>query len=100
MALGKAITKRKLYFLEKVHGMKVIGIHSKNRLEWMMTDWSCVLFGLTSIPLYDTLGIENISYCLNQTEMTTTFVSKDTLKIILGLKDIGRLTTVISYDKI
>ena len=37
--------------------MKFVGIYSKNRLEWLLTDFACVLFGLTSIPLYDTLGV-------------------------------------------
>jgi long-chain acyl-CoA synthetase len=37
--------------------MNLIGIYSKNRTEWMITDIACVLFGLVSVPLYDTLGI-------------------------------------------
>ncbi len=44
--------------------MKVIGIYSKNRPEWNETDMGCVLYGLTTIPLYDTLGPESISHVL------------------------------------
>ena len=47
--------------------MGFIGIYSKNRLEWLITDFACTLFGLTSVPLYDTLGLENLTYCLKQT---------------------------------
>ena len=36
--------------------LKFIGIFSKNRKEWGITDIACVLYGITSIPLYDTLG--------------------------------------------
>lgn len=36
--------------------MKFIGIFAKNRVEWLWIDMACVLFGLTSVPLYDTLG--------------------------------------------
>jgi len=98
--LGRVLEKKKLYFEESVYNMKLIGIYAKNRYEWFITDWACIHFGYTSVPLYDTLGIENLSYCLNQTEMTTLFVSAATIKQILGLKDIGKLRTLISYDKI
>lgn len=96
--LGKALVNRGLYSVEPHHNMRLIGIFSKNRYEWLASDWACILFGLTTVPLYDTLGVENISYCLNQTEMTTIFATLATIKILLKLKDIGRLNTVISYD--
>lgn len=78
--------------------MRLIGIYSKNRYEWFITDWACVLFGITTVPLYDTLGVENLSYCLHQTEMTSLFVSSSSLKTLLELKDMGKLRTIISYD--
>jgi len=56
-----------LQFREALYEMDLIGIYSKNRYEWFVTDWACVTFGFTTVPLYDTLGIENLSYCLNQT---------------------------------
>jgi len=56
--------------------MKFIGIYAKNRYEWFITDWACAFFGITSVPLYDTLGVQNLSFCLKQTEMTTLFVSR------------------------
>lgn len=49
----------------KNFNMKVIGIYSKNRIEWNETDMGCVLYGITTIPLYDTLGPESISYVLD-----------------------------------
>ena len=36
--------------------MKFIGIFSKNRPEWTLVDIACMIYGLTSVPLYDTLG--------------------------------------------
>ena len=78
--------------------MKFIGIYSKNRYEWLVTDWACVLFGLTSVPLYDTLGVQNLTFCLNQTEMTTVFVSAETAKVLLKLEDYGKLKTLVSFD--
>jgi long-chain acyl-CoA synthetase len=80
--------------------MGFIGIYAKNRVEWLLTDYACTIFGLTSVPLYDTLGLENLTYCLKQTEMTTLFVSDGTLKILLGLKDFGNLKNVVVFDRI
>jgi long-chain acyl-CoA synthetase len=53
--------------------MKVIGIYSKNRTEWNETDMGCVLYGITTIPLYDTLGPESISHVLNNSSITSLF---------------------------
>jgi long-chain acyl-CoA synthetase len=75
-----------------------MGIYSKNRYEWFITDWACALFGITSVPLYDTLGVENLTFCLNQTLMTSIFVSNQTVKSLLKLQDLGKLKLVISYD--
>lgn len=40
----------------------LIGVYSKNRVEWNTLDMGCALYGYTLIPLYDTLGSETISY--------------------------------------
>ena len=78
--------------------MNLIGIFSKNRYEWMVTDVACCLYGLTLVPLYDTLGIENLSYCLNHSGITTLFCTAQTVKTLIGLKDFGNLKNVVSYD--
>lgn len=78
--------------------MNIVGIYSKNRVEWWTTDWACGLFGITSVPLYDTLGKENLTYCLKQTMMTTLFLSAPCMKNLLDLDDIGNLQTLICYD--
>lgn len=83
--LGRYLFSNKLFFVEELYNMKLIGMYSKNRYEWFITDWACILFGLTSIPLYDTLGIENLTFCLSQTLMTTIFVSNGTIKTLLKL---------------
>jgi long-chain acyl-CoA synthetase len=48
------------------------------------------------IPLYDTLGLENITYCLKHSGITTCFVTPGTLPILNKTPDIGRLTTVVT----
>lgn len=98
--LGRALMKRKLYFVEPEIGMRLVGIYARNRLEWFITDWACIQFGLTSVPLYDTLGVDNLSYCLRQTELTTLFATSDTIRVLLKLSDRGALRTIISYDPV
>ena len=62
--LGSYLVENKMYFEEPKDGMKLIGIFAKNRVEWLIADIACILYGLTIVPLYDTLGIENLTYCL------------------------------------
>ena len=62
--LGSYLVENKLYYEEPKEKMKFIGIYSKNRWEWLVADIACILYGLTIIPLYDTLGVDNLTYCL------------------------------------
>jgi long-subunit acyl-CoA synthetase (AMP-forming) len=55
--LGRFIHSRQLFYVEELQKLKFIGIYSKNRYEWFLTDWACILFGITTIPLYETLGV-------------------------------------------
>lgn len=54
---GSFLLQNKMEFPENIHGMKLVGIFSKNRYEWIVADVACMLYGLTIVPLYDTLGI-------------------------------------------
>jgi long-subunit acyl-CoA synthetase (AMP-forming) len=35
---------------------KLIYIHSRNRVEWVLADIACWKYGIINVPLYDTLG--------------------------------------------
>lgn len=63
-SLGSWILNNKIEYTEDIHRMKLIGIISKNRYEWVVTDHACCLYGLTLVPLYETFGLENMEYCL------------------------------------
>lgn len=50
--------------------LRLVGIYSKNREEWSLADIGCgMLYGMTLVPLYDTLGPENLNYCINHSNM-------------------------------
>ena len=78
--------------------MNIVGIYSKNRLEWYVADWACALFGITVSPLYDTLGKENLEYCIELCGMTTLFVSNKTAEAIEKFQQKGTLKTLIVFD--
>jgi long-chain acyl-CoA synthetase len=78
--------------------MRLVGIYSKNRLEWFITDWACALFGFTVVPLYDTLGADNLAYCIEMTGLTSLFVSCKTAAEVCKFKEKGSLKTLIVYD--
>ena len=41
---------------EEEHGFRFMGIFSRNRAEWTVSDVACALYGFVTIPIYDTLG--------------------------------------------
>lgn len=65
--------------------LKVIGICSINREEWIITDLSANLLGITTVPLYETLGADMLVLILNQTEMSTLYGSEKSLINVLTL---------------
>ena len=46
-----------------------MGIFARNRPKWTILDVACILYGYCTIPIYDTLGDENISYVFNHTKL-------------------------------
>lgn len=61
-------------FLHKGHSKTTdpyIGIFSQNRPEWTITEIACYTYSLVSVPLYDTLGTEAISYIIDKASIST-----------------------------
>lgn len=77
----------------------MVGIFSKNRKEWTIVDIACVLFRMTTVPLYDTLGEEGISHILKSSNITSLFVNDSSLKVLMKSKFYGDLKNIISFDK-
>ena len=66
-----------------------------------MTDFGCLMTGITIVPLYDTLGKEAIEYILDQTQMKTVVCSADKIRTLLTLKaqdKVKNLDTIIYCD--
>ena len=44
--------------MEFKKSLKLVGISSVNREEWIIADLAANLIGVTTVPLYETLGVE------------------------------------------
>lgn len=79
---------------EPARELKPIGICSKNRLEWFITDIACQAYGLASVPLYDTLGATAMVHILKLTSLTCIAGATENLLGILTtleeVKDLSR----------
>ncbi|KAF7456611.1 putative acyl-CoA synthetase [Cryptosporidium felis] len=65
--------------------IRMMGILSKNRLEWYLTEHACNAFGICLAPLYDTLGEENLKYILVRTRLVTLCISSESLERIVSI---------------
>jgi long-chain acyl-CoA synthetase len=71
------LTAKKSQF--KDYTIEFVGIHSKNTLEWTLVDLANISYGFTTLPLYDTLGEDAVDFMLEETEVSTLFVSVELL---------------------
>lgn len=81
---------------------KFVGIFSKNREEWAITELACMMASVTVVPLYDTLTDEGIDAILGDTTAQTIFVSEELLKRLIHLKASGShpyLRNIIKFEK-
>lgn len=83
--------------------LRFVALYAKNREEWVITDFGCILTGITVVTLYDTLGKESLEYILDQTYIKTVVLSADKIKNIVDLKKEGKIpktTHIIYFDEV
>jgi long-chain acyl-CoA synthetase len=98
--LGKALAHRNLAVKEDLYGLRILGIYSRNRLEWFLADWACSIFGYVMSPLYDSLGKENFAHCINISGTTTLFISSQTANELCKFHQKTTLKTLVLFDKL
>lgn len=52
--LNKNLVVEKKQYLD--YNIKPIAVYAQNCREWILVDIACALYGLTLVPIYDTLG--------------------------------------------
>lgn len=80
--------------------LKMTGIFAKNREEWMILDISNALYGRTMVPLYDTLGLETISYVIEHANLYNCFCSKEGMDQIFKAGKTHNLKYLIALDPV
>lgn len=95
-SLAKSIIELDLCPLRKLDNrdIRIMGIYSKNREEWCLTDVACTLANITSVPLYDTLGEQSIKFIINETEMEILVCGEEKVAPICKLKQSGAIPTL------
>ena len=84
-------------------GLKAVGIFSKTRMEWVIGDYAAILYGITTVPLYDTLGKEAIVHIIRYTGLETVICSAECGKKLLTINktdSLGDLRTLIVMDPV
>lgn len=62
----------------------IVGIYSNNRPRWQIAEYASYCSNLCVVALYDTLGMDNMIYIGNQTEMSICFASAARVLSIIG----------------
>jgi long-subunit acyl-CoA synthetase (AMP-forming) len=87
-ALSYAIVSKGLCPEVEAEGRKwqFMGIQSRNRLEWCMTHVAGMHQNITTVPLYETIGLKQMKFVIKQTKLTTVSLSVDNLSNFLKMK--------------
>ena len=70
------------------------GIWALNRAEWAITLMACMHIGTTGVGFYDAMGVDQVEFILNQTEMSTIFCTVPYAKKTLTMKQSGKASGI------
>ncbi|KAL8269493.1 hypothetical protein Esti_006579 [Eimeria stiedai] len=79
--------------------LRVLGVWSRSRMDWKLTEFAANYRGIVTVPLYDTLGEESVRYIVEKTKMQVVAVEGSKVTDALKLKESGMpIKSIISYD--
>lgn len=85
----------------KDYNLKLLSFYSKNTDRLWLLDVACSLYGITTVPIYDTLGESAIKFVFDETNLTTCFLTVDKIKgVAMHLKkgDYNKLKNIVIID--
>lgn len=99
------ILKDILYLNNKLNDLEIkkgdkVAIISENRPEWVITDFACILDGIITAPIYNSLSTDQIKYILKNSEAKICFVSNLFLleKVLKVKNELPDLKHIVSYN--
>jgi len=90
---GSGLVNLKLLAKTEEGDMNVLALYCKNRMEWTLAEQGCYSQNGTTVPLYDTLGVDSVSFVLSQTGCTSVLCTEEEVKNLIGVKDISPILT-------
>jgi len=88
-------------FDNEIGTWNMVGILSRNCVEWVITDIACQMNNITTVALYPNQRIEDINYIIQQNQVNTLFISPESLAILTkqnNISQIGTLKTVVIFN--
>ncbi|RQM22204.1 hypothetical protein B5M09_003985, partial [Aphanomyces astaci] len=83
----------------RVRRQENVGVISKNRTEWMLTEIACNRMSYVLVPLYDTLGPKAIPYIVNHSDMRVLVCAGELIANVLDVKhECPTLEFLVSMD--
>ena len=67
-------------------GYQLMGIFSRNRYECVLTELACNAYKMITVPLYDTLDADTISFILDQTKMKAICCGSKEADMLISIK--------------
>eukprot|EP00742_Colponemidia_sp_Colp-10_P013189 GILJ01014887.1.p1 GENE.GILJ01014887.1~~GILJ01014887.1.p1 ORF type:complete len:655 (-),score=112.62 GILJ01014887.1:81-2045(-) len=78
----------------------ICGFYATNSREWVLCEQACNMMSIVTVPLYDTLGKDSVSFIIKQTEMQTVCCTRDKLQTLFRIKSkCPSLENIILLDK-
>jgi len=78
----------------------IVGIFSRNRPEWVLTEQAANAFSMILVPLYDTLGAEAVQFIVTQTQTRIVFCTPDKIKQLEPCLAESNITHVVTFEPI
>lgn len=107
LKLGTSLLEQKncvdiLQFTDEAYvpaqNLRMLGIFSKNRVEWLVCEQAANAYDIAIVPLYDTLGVDALKLILDQTRMQAVACSLECLPILLtGVEATHHVKTVVLF---
>ncbi|TMW67699.1 hypothetical protein Poli38472_011319 [Pythium oligandrum] len=79
----------------------MVGIYSKNRVEWCLSAHACDRMSYILVPLYDTLGPDAVPYIVNHTDQTLLICANEQFDNVLKCKDVcPTLKYIVQFEHV
>jgi long-chain acyl-CoA synthetase len=75
-----------LYNVDGFDEIKLLGIFSKNREEWVVTNLACTMSGTTIVPFFDSLGPDALNFVITLTTLSTMCIESGSIDTFIKMK--------------